>query len=147
LASTPLSKFSTALSTSKKKGKRTRQEAFADENQAEAQIIANFNAEKHVRKMAEFAQRMAELELKKQRMALEADEKRLQVEAHRLSAQHQREREKEQYELQVLRLRLQYQGSNAAVGSMTFPMDQLAGPSTFGDIDQQFGPGILPFNT
>jgi hypothetical protein len=47
-------------------------------------------------------------------MDLEANEKRLQAEDRRLASQHQREREKEAHDLQMLRLRLQYQGANAA---------------------------------
>jgi hypothetical protein len=96
-----------------KSGKRSRQEAFADENRAEAEILASLAGEKHARKMAEHAQRMVELGIKKQRMDLEATDKRLLAEDRRLAAQHQREREKEAHDLQMFRLRLQYQGPGA----------------------------------
>ena len=110
--STPSSR---ALSISQKaQGKRLRQEAFADENRAEAEILASLAGEKHARKMAEHAQRMVELGIKKQRMDLEATEKRLHAEDRRLAAQHQREREKEAHDLQMFRLCLQYQGAGAA---------------------------------
>ena len=108
--STPSSR---ALSQ-KAQGKRSRQEAFSDENRAEAEILASLAGEKHARKMAEHAQRMVELGIKKQRMDLEATEKRLHAEDRRLAAQHQREREKEAHDLQMFRLRLQYQGAGAA---------------------------------
>ena len=64
--------------------------------------------------MAEHAQHMVELGIKKQSMDLEATEKRLQDEHHRLTAQHQRECEKDAHDMQMLRLRLQYQGAGAA---------------------------------
>jgi hypothetical protein len=117
--STSTSKVSTpssrALSISQKaQGKRSRQEAFADENRAESEILASLAAEKHARKMAEHAQRMVELGIKKQRMDLDATEKRHHAEDRRLAAQHQREREKEAHDLQMFRLRLQYQGAGAA---------------------------------
>jgi hypothetical protein len=89
---------------------------------------------------------MAELKLKKQWMSLDANEKCLQLEDHQMTAQHQQEHKKEeQHDLQMLCLHLQYQGSNAAVGPVSFLMDQLAG-GTFGGVDQ-FGPEMLPFNT
>ena len=99
-----------ALSTSQRAQRKCScQEAFADENCAEAEILASLAGEKHARKMAEHAQRMVELSLKKQRMDLEATEKQLQAEDCQLTAQHQREREKEAHDLQMFRLRLQYQ--------------------------------------
>jgi hypothetical protein len=49
---------------------------FADKNKAEAEILATLADEKHAWKMAEHAQWMVELEIKKQRM-------------DRLAAQHQ----------------------------------------------------------
>lgn len=123
-ASTPSTR---ALATSQKQGKCSRQEAFADENRAEAEILASLAGEKHARKMAEHAQRMVELGIKKQRMDLEATDKRLQAEDRRLAAQHQREREKEAHDLQMFRLRLQYQGAGAT-GAAQFdaqPFDNL----------------------
>ena len=95
--STPSSR---ALFTSQKvQGKRSRQEAFADENRAEAEILASLAGEKHARKMAEHAQRMVELGIKKQCLDLDATEKRLHAEDRRLAAQHQRECEKEAHNL------------------------------------------------
>lgn len=84
--------------------------------------------------MAEHAQRMVELEIKKQRMDLDANEKRLQAEDRRLAAQHQREREKEAHDLQMFRLCLQYQGANAA-GLEQFGLgaQQFGNPAAFGD--------------
>ena len=109
-ASTPSTLATSALQ--KTRGKRSRQEAFADENKAEAEILATLAAEKHTWKMAEHAQRMVELEIKKQRIDLEANEKWLQAEDRCLAAQYQREREKEAHDLQMFRLRLQYQGAS-----------------------------------
>jgi hypothetical protein len=77
------------MTSQKTRGKCSRQEAFADENKAEADILATLAAEKHARKMAEHVQRMVELDIKKQRMNLEANEKQLQAEDRRLAAQHQ----------------------------------------------------------
>ena len=51
--------------------------------------------------MAEHAQQMVELGIKKQRMDLEVTEKRLHAEDRRLAAQHQRECEKEAHDLQM----------------------------------------------
>jgi hypothetical protein len=141
-SSTPHSKTTGTPSTRpsasqnlKTKGKRSRQEAFADENKAEAEILATLAAEKHARKMAEHAQRMAELEIKKQRIDLEANEKRLQAEDRRLAAQHQREREKEAHAMQMFRLRLQYQGANAA-GMGQFGAQQFGDPAAFGGVGE-----------
>jgi hypothetical protein len=112
--STPSSRTLRASTSQKAQGKRSRQEAFADENRAEAEILASLAGEKHARKMAEHAQRMVELGIKKQRLDLDATEKRLHAEDRRLTAQHQREREKEAHDLQMFRLRLQYQGAGAS---------------------------------
>ena len=145
-SSTPRSRATPSTQTSasqKKRGKRPHQDAFADENKAEAEILATLAAEKHARKMAEHAQRMVELEIKRQRMDLDANEKRLQAEDRRLAAQHQREREKEAHDLQMFRLRLQYQGANAA-GMAQFGGEQFGNPAAFGG-----GAGDLmlpPFN-
>ena len=66
---------------------------------------------------------MAELEIKRRRIDLEANEKQLQAEDRRLAVQHQREREKEAHDLQMFRLRLQHQGSGTtAIGQ--FGMQQ-----------------------
>jgi hypothetical protein len=83
--SAPPSKTSTPSSHTtsipqKGKAKRTRHEAFADENKAEAKTLASLTAAKHARKMAEHTQRMAELELKKWRIDTEASEKQMQAE-------------------------------------------------------------------
>ena len=141
--SAPHSKVSTpsthSTSTSQKvQGKHSWQEAFADENKAEAEILAALAAEKHARKMAEHAQRMVELDIKKQRMDLEANDKRLQAEDRRLTAQHQREREKEAHNLQMFRLRLQYQGAGATgvgqFGAQQFGTQQFGDSNTFGEV-------------
>ena len=79
-ASTPSSRTLSTSQNLKVQGKRSRQEAFADENQAKAEIFASLAGEKHARKMAEHAQRMVELGIKKQRIDLEAIEKRHQAE-------------------------------------------------------------------
>ena len=81
--------FSNLSASQKKRGKCSHQDAFADENKAKAEILATLAAEKHAQKMAEHAQHMVELEIKKQRMDLDANEKRLQSEDRRLAAQHQ----------------------------------------------------------
>ena len=133
--STPSTRTPSTLQ--KAQGKRSRQEAFADENRAEAEILASLAGEKHARKMAEHAQRMVELGIKKQRMDLEATEKKLQAEDRRLTAQHQREREKEAHDLQMLRLRLQYQRTGAT-GTAQF------GAQRFDNLDLNAfgGPGV-----
>jgi hypothetical protein len=129
-ASTKISTPSTrAPSTSQKAGgKCSRQDAFADENRAEAEILASLAGEKHARKMAEHAQRMVELGIKKQRIDLEATEKQLQAEDRRLAAQHQRE---EAHDFQMLRLHLQYQGAGAA-GPAQFGAQQFDNLNAFG---------------
>jgi hypothetical protein len=86
----------------KNKGKWSHQDAFADENKAEAEIFASLMADKHARKMAEHTQCMVELEIKKQRIDLEANEKHLEAEDHQITVQHQREHEKEQHAMQML---------------------------------------------
>ena len=128
----------------KTQGKRSRQEAFADENKAEAEILATLAAEKHARKMAEHAQRMVELELKKRRMDLDANEKRLQSEDRRLAAQHQREREKEAHDLQMFRLRLQYRGAGAAGVGQFLEEPELFGGVTEGEASNFGGELFLP---
>lgn len=146
-ASTPSTRV---LPTSQKaQGKRSRQEAFADENRVEAEILASLAGEKHARKMAEHAQRMVELDIKKQRIDLEVTEKRLQADDRRLAAQHQREREKEAHDLQMLRLRLQYQGAGAA-GTAQFGAQQFDNLNAFGgaagsDVANEEGLFLQPF--
>ena len=100
----------------KNKGKRSRQDAFADENKAEAEIFASLSADKHARKKAEHAQRMVELEIKKQRIDLEANAKHLEAEDCQITAQHQCKHKKEQHTMQMLRLQLQYQGASGISG-------------------------------
>ena len=76
LASKPSTPSTHALSTlQKSQGKCSRQEVFADENRAEAKILASLAGEKHAWKMAEHAQRMLELGIKKQCIDLEANGK------------------------------------------------------------------------
>ena len=109
---TPHSKASTPSThqtfiLQKTQGKCSHQEGFVDENWARAKILATLAAEKHTRKMAEHAQWMAELEIKKQHMDLEVNDKWLQAEDHRIAAQHQQEHEKEAHDLQMFHLCLQ----------------------------------------
>jgi hypothetical protein len=148
IASTLISR--TTSTSQKGRGKRTRQEAFADENKAETEVLAALAAEKHTRKMAEHAQRMAELEIKKQRLNLEANEKRMQAEERRIIAQHQREREKEVHDMQMLRLRLQYQDAGAP-GVGPFRTTQFGDNEDFAGAglraQTDFGlPSLPPFN-
>ena len=96
--------------------------------------------------MAEHAQRMVELGIKKQRIDLDATEKKLQAENRRLAAQHQREREKEAHDLQMLRLRLQYQGAGAT-GAAQFGVEPYDDLNAFGgaagnDVANE-GPGLF----
>ena len=80
IASTPSTR---STSTSQKvQGKHSWQEAFADENRAEAEILVMLAVEKHAQKMAEHAQWMVKLDIKKQQMDLEANDKQLQAEDH-----------------------------------------------------------------
>jgi len=90
------------------------QKAFADENKAETEVLAAFAVEKHAWKMAEHAQWMAKLEIKKQWINLEANEKQLQADDHWIIAQHQWEHEKEVHDMQMLYLCLQYQGAGVS---------------------------------
>jgi len=79
-------------------------------------VLANLASDKHTRKMAEHAQRMAELDIKKQCMDLEAKGKHLEAEERLAAARYQCEREKEQHDMEMLRLRLQYQGGSGVAG-------------------------------
>ena len=94
--------------------------------------------------MAEHTQRMVELGIKKQRMNLEATEKRLEAEARQLTAQHQREREKEAHNMQMLRLRLQYQGAGAA-GAQQFDNLNAFGGATGNDVANEEALFLQPF--
>ena len=99
--------------------------------------------------MAEHAQRLVELGIKKQRMDLEANEKQHQADDRRLAAQHQREREKEAHDLQMLRLRLQYQGV-ATAGIAQFgaqPFDDLNafGGAAGGNVENENHLFLEPF--
>jgi hypothetical protein len=90
--------------------------------------------------MAEHAQRMAELEIKKQRIDLEAKGKLLEAEERCIIAQHQREREREQHDMQMLRLRLQYQGvMGRGVNGEQFVMEEFADTNTFNDVGMGMG--------
>jgi len=102
-----------------------------DKNKAEAEVLANLGAAKHARRMAEHAQHMAKLELKKQWIDVEASEKQMQAEDHQTTAKHQWECEKEVHDLQMLCLCIQYQGTSTAAGMGQFGMTQFAGPETF----------------
>jgi hypothetical protein len=99
------------------KGKEKRTlDTFQDENKTEALVLASLAADKHARKMAEHDQRMAELEIKKRRIDLEATGKHLEAEDCRIAAQHQRERERDKHDMDMLRLCLQYQGGGGGSG-------------------------------
>ena len=139
--SAPFSASVATPSSLKAKGKWTHQEAFADKSKAKAEVLNKLVADKHTRKMAEYAQHMAELEIKKQRLDMEAKGKHLEAEECLATAQHQREREKKQHEMEMLRLRLQYQGGGlsgqqgtaaAQFGAESFSAEPFAGPNTFG---------------
>jgi septal ring factor EnvC (AmiA/AmiB activator) len=114
------------MSRGKGKGKRTHLETFQDENKAEDMVMVNHQVERHARRMAEHDQRMAELELKKRRMDLEADGKRREAEACQLNAKYQREREKEKHDMEMLRLCLQFQlsGGGSGVSALATPAGQ-----------------------
>jgi hypothetical protein len=124
--STPFSHTTATTSSKKAKGKRTHQDAFADENKSEAMVLASMASDKHTRKMAEHEQRMAELGIKKQRMDLEAKGKHLEAEERLAAARFQREREKELHDLEMLRLRLQYQGGSGVAGVASIPGEPAA---------------------
>jgi hypothetical protein len=64
----------------KLKGKRSHQDAFAEESQTEAMVLASLTKDKHERKMANHDHHMAELELKKQHITFKAQEKQLEAE-------------------------------------------------------------------
>ena len=70
----------TPSTSQKMQRKHSYQEAFVDENQAEAKILTSLAGEKHAQKMAEHVQWMVELGIKKQQMDLEATDKWLQAE-------------------------------------------------------------------
>ena len=73
MATTPSTHATSGLQ--KTWGKCSCQEAFADKNKAEAEILATLTTEKHAWKMAEHKQCMVELQIKKQRIDLNANEK------------------------------------------------------------------------
>ena len=144
-ASTP---SSCTLSTSqnlKVQGKCSRQEAFAYENRAEAEILASLAGEKHARKMAEHVQQMVELGIKKQRIDLEAIKKQHQAEDRQLAAQHQREREKKAHDLQMFHLRLQYQRAGAT-GTVPFDNLNAFGGAAGSDMANEEGLFLKPFH-
>ena len=91
LASISQSKLSTShLTTSQKtKGKQMHQDAFMDKNKAEGAVLTSITADKHACKMAEHAQCMAELGIKKQQMDIEANRKHLEAEDCQIATQHQ----------------------------------------------------------
>jgi hypothetical protein len=112
---------------------------FQDNNAAAAGAFANATQARQEQKMAEHAQRMVELEIKKRRLDLEADGKKYEAEDRRLAAQYQREREKEQHDMAMLRLRLQFQASSGVSGVSNLasgaqfgldPQGQFAGANT-----------------
>jgi hypothetical protein len=109
--STPFS-HTTASSTQKNKGKHSHQDTFVDETKAEATALANLASDKHVH-------RMAELDIKKQQMALDAQGKQLEAEECLVAARHQHEREKEQHDMEMLCLRLQLQGGGSGSTGVT----------------------------
>ncbi|KAH9955578.1 hypothetical protein BGW80DRAFT_1466923 [Lactifluus volemus] len=129
--SIPQSKLSTSHSTTlqKTKGKRTHQwqDAFMDENKAEAAVLASITVDKHA----------------------QANGKRLEAKDCRLATQYQHEREKEQHDMQMLHLCLQYQGGSgitgcAAPAAQFVPsMEGLASPSTFEDMGMGMGGNYL----
>jgi hypothetical protein len=96
--STPFS-HTTASSTQKNKGKHSHQDAFVDETKAKATALANLASDKHVH-------RMVELDIKKQRMALNAQGKQLEAKERLVAAWHQCEHEKEWHDMEMLHLRL-----------------------------------------
>jgi len=106
-----------------------------DETKAETMALANLASDKHIC-------RMAELEIKKQRMAFEAEGKHLEAEERLTAARHQCEHEKEKHDLEMLHLQLQYQGAGipgqpAAMGQFgaeTFSAEPFADSSAFGNL-------------
>jgi hypothetical protein len=79
---TPFSQTTATTSTSslKGKGKRSYLDAFTEDCKNDAQYSHDVDANKHSRKMAEHEQRMAELAIKRSRMDLEAQAKKLEIE-------------------------------------------------------------------
>jgi hypothetical protein len=120
-----------------------------DENKAQATVLASIMVDKHARKMAEHAQCMAELGIKKQWIDIEANRKRLEAKDRRLAAQYQRKRKKEQHDMQMLCLHLQYQGGSgitgcAAPAAQFVPgMEGLVSPSAFEDMGTEMGGNYL----
>jgi hypothetical protein len=121
-------------------------DAFAEDRKADQKRSEVYNENKQARRMADYAQRMKELDIKRARMDIEAREKELelrrkQTEAdERLAlAQFQREREKEQHELQMFRLRAQY-------SSVAFTATGVSEPQASGSVAAP-NAAVAPFGT
>jgi hypothetical protein len=122
------------------------QNAFMDKNKAEATVLVSITADKHAHKMAEHAQCMAELGIKKQQMDIEANRKRLKAKDCWIATQHQHEHEKEQPDMRMLCLCLQHQGCSGITGCATpagLGMEGLANPSAFRDMGTGMGGNFL----
>jgi hypothetical protein len=112
-------------------------EAFTEDRKAAERRSEILNADKHTRKMADYAERMAQLEIKRARMNIEAREKEMELRRKQTEAEErltlatfQREREKEQHELQMFRLRAQYSSvSLAATGVSEHASGSVAAPN------------------
>lgn len=133
-SNTPLSSGSSSAPV-KTRGKRTHAEAFADENKAQNETLALLGTQKHER-------RLAELEVKKQKLQLAllektqlAEERRAAAEDRRREAEYVREREREKHQLVVLCQRTMMQNN---LGSI-INADDMGGF----DFGQMFGSGNL----
>ena len=125
------------------------QDTFIDKNKAKAAVLVSITADKHTCRMAEHAQCMAELGLKKQQMELEATGKQLEAEDYWIATQHKYKHKKEQHNMQMLCLCLQYQGGSGVTGCTTpasqfgLGIDGLVNPSVCGDMGIGMGGSYL----
>jgi hypothetical protein len=101
-------------------------------------VLESITLAKRDRKMADCAQRLAELDIKKQRLDMEAKMKQLEVEERLAKARYEREREKDKHDLEMLRMRLQYQGVPGISGQVPnagqFNAEPFPDTSAFGDL-------------
>ncbi|KAJ7576720.1 hypothetical protein C8J56DRAFT_398656 [Mycena floridula] len=93
---------------SSKGAKRTRAETFADEMRAENEMLERLAEKKHDR-------RVLELSYKKQKLEVEAEEKRRIAEREHYMMQCQRERERELHEMRMAQMQMRQNGSGTGM--------------------------------
>ena len=99
-----------SLSSTKGRNKCTLQDVYADEAKKENEMMGKITEQKH-------EWRLLELQVKCQKLDLQAQEYRFEAEERHCQADHQCEQEREQHELQLLQFRLQCSHAAAHNGS------------------------------